>query len=246
VKFSSVLAGSPSLAALTNAASGTAGTVAPGMNFVGYGSGIGPAILSLGALDSSGLLSNNRAGVQILFDNTPAPVVYVQQNQVSGIVPYDVANKQTAQVVVSVNGARSAPLTVNVTPAAPGIFSKNFSGSGEAVVFNQDGSVNAQSNPAAPGEIIVLYGTGEGQTSPAGENGKVATSVYPKPVFPVNVFVGTIPVAEILYAGAVPQQVAGIFQVNARLAANTPSGNQSLTVTVGPYTSKAGLTVWVR
>jgi uncharacterized protein (TIGR03437 family) len=235
------------LAAITNAASNALNIVSPGMVFVGYGGNMGPAALAGAAVDpGTGNLATVRSGTRILFDGTPAPIVYVSGGQVSGIVPYGVASRSSSQVTVEANGQSSAPLTVSVAQAAPGLFSLNFSGSGPAVVFNEDGSVNSATNPAAKGSIIVLYGTGEGQTTPAGTDGQIATSVFPKPVLPVSVLIGNVSATEILYAGAVPGNVAGVLQVNARVAPTTPSGTQSLLLRVGSFTSQTGLTVFIR
>ena len=234
------------LAAIVNGASNTPNIVSPGMVFVGYGANMGPAALVGAAVDANGKLASTRSGTRILFDGVPAPLVYVSAGQVSGIVPYSVAGKGTTQVTVEVNGQASSPLTLSVAAAAPGLFSLNFSGTGPAVVFNEDGTVNSATNPAAKGSIIVLYGTGEGQTTPAGEDGLIATSVFPKPVLPVSVLVGNVAASEILYAGAVPGNVTGVLQVNARLAPTTPSGTQSLVLRVGSFSSQTGLTVFVR
>ena len=42
--------------------------------------------------------------------------------------------------------------------------------------------MNSAANPAKRGDLVVLYGTGEGQTVPPGSDGLIATAVYPKPV----------------------------------------------------------------
>ena len=71
------------------------------------------------------------------------------------------------------------------------------------------------------GAFISLYATGEGQTSPAGLDGKVDASTPPKPVLPVTVTIGGIP-SFVQYAGGVPGQIAGLMQVNVQI----PSGVQ--------------------
>ena len=45
--------------------------------------------------------------------------------------------------------------------------------------------------------------------------------------------------------GAAPGLVAGVFQVNARIPANTPSGNQPVVVTVGDKSTPDNVTVTV-
>jgi len=66
--------------------------------------------------------------------------------------------------------------------------------------------------------VLVLYGTGEGQTNPAGVDGKAANGAppsLPKPQLPVSLTVGG-KTASVLYAGA-PGFIAGARQINLRL-----------------------------
>ena len=230
------------LTGFQNAASYATGVASPGMIFVAYGTNMGPATLT-GPTVSGGLLSNNVAGAQLLFDGVAAPIVYVSATQSSGIVPYEVAGKSTTQVVAVFNGQRSAPLTVNVASAVPGLFSADFKGSGQGAIYNQDGTPNSASNPANRGDIVVLYGTGEGQTAPLGTDGMIASGVYPKPVLPVSVTIGSQPTDPPLYAGAVPFVVAGEIQVNVRVPTNIGPGNQPVVLTIGTASSQANLTV---
>jgi hypothetical protein len=73
---------------------------------------------------------------------------------------------------------------------------------GQAAAVNVvDGTVNTAANPVEVGGFISLFATGEGQTAPAGVDGKVANSTSVGPVVPVTATVGGIP-ADVLYAGA--------------------------------------------
>jgi uncharacterized protein (TIGR03437 family) len=61
--------------------------------------------------------------------------------------------------------------TLQVQAAAPGIFAQNSGGTGPGSVRNQDGTLNTASNPAAAGSVVSIYGTGQGQVSPAVPDG---------------------------------------------------------------------------
>ncbi|MBS1855041.1 MAG: SBBP repeat-containing protein [Acidobacteria bacterium] len=236
----------PTLSAVTNAASNAVGTVSPGMIFVAYGSGIGPGPLAGAALDASGTkLATTVAQTQLLFDGVAAPIVYASAKQVSGIVPYEVAGKSSSQMVAIYQGQQSTAVTVKVADAVPALFSADFSGKGQGAILNQDGSYNSASNPAAGGSVIVLFGTGEGQTSPPGTDGLLAVSAFPKPVLPLSATIGGRQ-AEIKYGGAAPGFTAGLLQVNVVIPPGTPPGNQPVAITLGSYTSPAGLTVAVK
>ena len=234
----------PSIGGFVNAASYT-NSAAPGMIAVIAGSNIGPDSLLTAALDANGRVADMLGETQVFVNNRPAPLVYVSKGQTSFIVPYDTPAGGNAQVVVSYKGVRSAPFTVPVVAASPGVFSANSSGTGQGAILNQDGGFNSAQNPAAKGSVIVLFLTGEGQTDPPGTDGQIANGVYPKPALPVRVDMGGLQ-AEVLYAGAAPGQVAGLMQVNAKIPENSNSGPVPVQVTVGTAQSQRALTVAVR
>jgi uncharacterized protein (TIGR03437 family) len=134
---------------------------------------------------------------------------------------------------------------LNVAPSAPALFTAASSGTGQAAALNQDSSANSVSNPAAAGSVIVLFGTGEGQTNPAGQDGVVANGIYPAPVQPVSVKIGGKP-AQVLYAGAAPGEVAGLLQINAQIPAGVTGNSVSVQITVGVASSQPGVTIAIR
>jgi uncharacterized protein (TIGR03437 family) len=112
---------------------------------------------------------------------------------------------------------------------------------------NQDGvTINSFKNPAAPGSIVSIFATGEGQTTPGGVDGRIATAAnLPIPAAAVKVLVNGEN-AELLYAGAAPGAVAGLLQVNVRIPADTPSGDIAVVVQVGSAQSQPGITLAVQ
>jgi len=231
--------------AIANAASYQTGAVAPGEIVTIYGAAIGPASLTAAQLNSQGRISSNLGGTQVLFDNIPAALVYVTANQVSAIVPYEVAGQQTTQMSVVNNGQATASLSVPVTAVAPGLFTSHSSGSGPAAAVNQDYSINGPGAGAPAGSILSLYGTGEGQTSPGGINGRVANGVLPAPLAGVSVTIGNLN-APVQYAGAAPLSTAGLLQVNVQVPLALAPGTYPVVLTIGDQSSPAGVTVTVR
>jgi uncharacterized protein (TIGR03437 family) len=143
-------------------------------------------------------------------------------------------------------------VTLDVTNAAPALFTQDSSGQGSGAILNQDFSLNDGTRPAAPGSVVLLYATGAGQTTPAGTDGLIASEVLPRPVLNVKVelmvfsggFLSTWPL-KALYAGAAPGLVAGVLQVNAALPANLPAGRHEVILTVGGKMSPTGVTLTV-
>jgi uncharacterized protein (TIGR03437 family) len=224
------------LAGVTNGASFASGPVAPGEIFTIFAASAGPAALTGGTV-TTGFVDSSVSLVRILFDGIPAPLLYVSATQIAGIVPYAVDGKSSTQVVLEYRGQQSAALTVPVAASSPAIFMLDTNRQG--AILNQDNSVNGAGNPAAIGSYIVVFGTGEGQTDPAGVDGKVANAVYPKPKLPVSLSIGGVD-APIAYAGAAPSGVAGAFQVNAVVPPGvTPGSAVPVVLNVGGVSSPA-------
>jgi len=229
---------------LVDGASTQPGYVTPGKIVVLYGSRIGPATLQTAQVGSNGKVATSLGGTQVLFDGTPAPLLYASSGQVAAVVPYAVDGKLGTQVQVTASGGTSDSVALAVTPVAPSIFSVDYTGSGQGAVLNQDGKVNSFKNPAKAGSIVSVFATGEGQTLPGGVDGLVTTSSNTAiPSRPVTVLINGKQ-ADVLFAGEAPGQV-GMLQVNVRVPADTPFGDIPVEVHVGDAGSQPGVTIAV-
>jgi uncharacterized protein (TIGR03437 family) len=237
----------PAIAGIANAASFAPGPVSPGEIVTVFGSGIGPITLAASHVNALGALDTLIADTQVYFDDIPAPIVYTRNDQVSAIVPYAVQDRATTKVQIEYRGVRSPAVELKVVPAAPGVFTFTANGQGGAAALNEDTSLNTATTGAEPGSIIVLYATGEGQTTPSGIDGKLATdAVLPAPVLPVTVTIGG-EAAEVLYKGAAPQLAAGLMQINARIPADVPRGSAApVTIAVGGTPSQSGVVIYTK
>jgi hypothetical protein len=115
-----------------------------------YGTQLGPTPGSSGQEDQNGVVINSDGGTQVLFDGIAAAILYASATQVNTVIPCSVAGKTSTQMVVQYLGAQSTPFTVPLSTAAPGIFTVNGTGSGEAVVLNQDYSLNGPATAGSP------------------------------------------------------------------------------------------------
>ncbi len=217
--------------------------VAPGELISIFGEGIGPATPAGPRINAAGLVDAVLSGTKVLFGEIAAPLLYVSQRQISGVVPYAVAGSTTVELRIERDGTRSDPVPLRVVRVAPALFSLDGSGRGQGAILNTDYSLNSPSNPANWNSIVMLFGTGEGQSEPPGVDGKISREVLPRPLLPVEVTVGGKPV-EVLYAGAAPGLVAGVFQINVRLPPGYDmSGDQPVEVKVSGVTSGNRVTV---
>jgi uncharacterized protein (TIGR03437 family) len=242
--------GLPAVYGAANAASGAPGFVSPGMLTLLSGTNLGPQQLMAGQLDpQTGRAATTLAGTRVLFNGIAAPLFYVQSGQVVAVAPYEIASMATVNVTVEVQGVASAPVTLQVLPSAPGLFSASMNGAGPAAAFNQDSTVNTSDNPAAADSIVVLFGTGEGQISPAGADGTIipptSPDLLPKPVLPVSVTIGG-KTADVIYAGSMPSEVSGLLQINVRVPQGLAPGSQPVVVKIGSASSQANLTIAVK
>jgi uncharacterized protein (TIGR03437 family) len=216
---------------VVNAASYLGGGVAPGEIVTIFGSAIGPAELVPMTVTGDGMLASRLAGTRVLFNGTPAPLLYVSGQQTSAIVPYSVASQPSVDLQVEFLGSRSDVVTVPVLPSRPGIFTEDGSGWGQALLLNEDGSLNSPSNPAQRGSVLTLYGTGGGEVAPGVQDGEILSNVLPQTGLPVwaffdltdNEFQVPSKAGEVLYSGGVSGSVAGLLQIKLRVPANTVS-----------------------
>jgi uncharacterized protein (TIGR03437 family) len=232
---------------ILNAASFAAGPVAPGEIIAIIGTGLGPGALTGFQIDENGQVATTLADTRVLFDNIPAPLLYVQASQLSAIVPYAVAGTTQAKVEVRYKGAKSNAVVAQVAASALGIFTLDSSGKGQGAILNQNYSLNSPANPAEKGAVVILYGTGEGETNPQVADGRLASSEeLPRPKLPVSVKVGGVE-AEVLYAGSAPGMVVGLLQVNLRVPPGVASGNAvPVVLTIGSASSPPGVTMAVK
>jgi uncharacterized protein (TIGR03437 family) len=230
---------------VVNAATFKGGAVSPGLIVTVFGSNIGPPILAVNSAGSDGKFSTALSATRVLFDGIAAPMIYASSGQTSAIVPYEVAGKTSTVVIVEYQGVVSSAQTVAVADAQPGLFSANSSGAGQGAILNQNNSINSGSNPAKRNDIVILFGTGEGQTDPPGVNGQLALTTYPKPKLPITVKINGL-AAEVLYFGAAPTLVAGVLQINVRIPAGIPDGDATVQIFEGSNQSPATVTVAVK
>jgi uncharacterized protein (TIGR03437 family) len=206
--------GSPTITAVRNGASFETG-IAPGAWVSIFGSDLAPATRTWRDDEIvAGYLPTELDGVRVLIGGKPAPVYYISPTQLNVQVPDGVAGASVPVQVTTPRGSTST--TVQVQQVAPGLFM--FDARNRRYVAAQHGSdysivgergLYPTSTPAAPGETIILYGTGFGPTTPTIPSGQVVSQAAPL-AKEVVVFFGNKQ-ADVRWAGL---SGAGLYQVN--------------------------------
>ncbi len=198
--------------------------LSPGELVTIFGTGLGPANLVVNQPTSKGY-GTSLAGTSVTFAGTAAPIIYTSSTLVSVVVPYEVSGLTSANVAVTYQG-QTISVIAPIAPTAPGLFTLDSSGSGQALAVKLDGTVNTSSNPVRAGDYLILYATGEGITTPASVDGSLEplTAPFTMPVQTVSATVGGQS-AVVSYAGGAPGFVEGVMQVNLQVPVGVAGSN---------------------
>jgi uncharacterized protein (TIGR03437 family) len=206
----------------------TAG-VSPGELITIVGSNIGPGSLQVA---QSIPFPTKLGNVQVMINNIAAPIYYVSANQVSAIVPYEIASSSVAQIQIINGSSSSNVVTEFINKTTPGIFTEPAGGVGDAAALHPDFSIVTQNSPAQIGETIAVFVTGLGSTSPLVPDGAAGPSPsLANTSAQITATVDAIP-ATVTFAGLAPG-LAGLYQVNVTIPSGVTPGDVYLEL-IGP------------
>jgi len=205
---------------VVSAASYTAGeALAPGSIISVFG--VNLASTAAGA--SSLPLPKALAGATLQVGGYEVPLFYSSDGQINAQLPFELPPNSRPQLIVKGADFVTVPETITVAAARPGIFTTTQDGKGQGVIMDKDNRLVDTSNPAAAGDIVVIYCTGLGPTSPAVRSGEAApASPLARVLTPVTVTIGGQP-ATVQYAGLTPGFV-GLYQVNVQIPGGIAPG----------------------
>lgn len=193
----------PKVSAVTNGASYSP-LVSPGAFVAIFGSGFGS---SFGSVNTS-----------VAVGGLNAPVYFTSSNQINVQFPEDLRPGPTT-LTVTVGGAVSAPVNVNISAYAPALLTADASGTGLGA-FTSAADASKRVYGAAPGETIVAYATGLGTPNAA------------SPTVTVDGVAASVRSANFALA------VAGVYQVTFVVPRAGP-GNRDVVLSIGGVNSPA-------
>jgi uncharacterized protein (TIGR03437 family) len=216
-----------------------------------FGSNFAPAGTqkTAGASDLvNGRLPVQLAGICVQVGAARAPVLAVSPQQINIQIPNNPLSKDAFVQVIENCGASNEIAgnmrSVMVRYATPEFFYFATNANGKNPVAATDAVTGELIGPgyraAKPGDILTLYGTGFGPTSPPTDAGAIPAKLA-SVVLPVKVTIGAVnlAVSDILYAGISPGS-PGLYQVNIRVPDTVPDGNQPVTLGLGLYSTPTG------
>jgi uncharacterized protein (TIGR03437 family) len=225
---------------VVSAATSAAGAVAPDSWVTIYGTNLSATTRAWAASDFQNNLGMPFSvdGVSVLLNvnNTPrvACVGYVSPTQVNFLMPSNAGAGPTTVQVKNPAGISTAA-TITVAANAPQLFTAD----GKSVLGSHgNGTLLSKTAPAAPGETIIVYGTGLGPTSPALIPAQVPTVAASLATLPQVTIGGAA--ATVAFAGVVPG-TAGVYQINVQVPSSAANGDLPLIVTVGTAGSASTL-----
>jgi len=218
--------------AIENAASFVEGPVAPGEIVTIRGTDFAPDIAALQQIGPDGRVTTELAGVRVWFDQIPAPVLYVQAQQINAIAPWEIAGQTVTQIRVEYEGVSTNAVRIPVAQSAPAIFRISPT-TRNGAILNADGTVNGPTNRAKRGTVVAIFGTGGGVTAPIGVTGGFwGMDSLPQLTLPVAVRIGDAN-AQVVYAGAAPTLASGQFQINVRLPDTLRPARHGVELSIG-------------
>lgn len=214
-------AATPTITAITNAADGATGSLAPGS----IATITGTALASATAQASTPPLPTTLANVNVTVNGMPASIELVSPGQINFQVPYEVPTYQDVNVVVSNEQTASAPFSIYTYAEAPYIF--------PGTIQNANAGTNSASNPAAPGSAITVFFTGAGAVMPTVADGAAAPSS--PPAVPISTFTAYIgnSIATVSSTMLAPGLV-GVAQATITIPTALEAGSYNLTIGDSP------------
>jgi uncharacterized protein (TIGR03437 family) len=163
---------------------------------------------------------------QVLLNEKPVHLYYVSPFQINFLVPMNAPDSGTAEIQVlrKSTGQVVAISNPQFDRVSPALFVQGFALEGQLAALNEDNTVNNAGNPIHRGQVIQMFGTGQGFVPNAPEDGTAPTGPINTQERP-RVVVGAdfVKDEDILYSGLAPTLV-GVWQLNVRIPQEVAPG----------------------
>lgn len=160
----------------------------------------------------------------LTVNGLPVPMLFVSPSQINAQMPFETIGNVT--MVLRTPGGVSGNYNTVVLPGAPSVFRSGIAGPETdipTILRDRNGELVTTANPVHRGDVLVIYLTGLGQTSPAVPTGVPGSSdpLSTALTLPQVTLGGTG--LSVSYAGLTPGEV-GVYQVNVNVPSKAPLG----------------------
>lgn len=236
----------PVISAVENGASFQAGGVTNSWVTI-VGTNVSPVTDNWDHSIVNGALPISLDGVSVSIGGKPAYINYISPGQLNVLAP-DISPGPVSVTVMTPSGT-SAAVTATVSLYGPAFFL--WPGS-QVVATRQDYSYAVAAGtftglttvPAAPGDVLILWATGFGPTSPAAPDGVVvpSTPAYDTLAAP-TVMLDNIPA--VVYGAALASGSVGLYQIAIQVPLTLANGTWPIQATIGGVSSPEGTVLTV-
>jgi uncharacterized protein (TIGR03437 family) len=241
-----------SAAGIVNASSFTTGPFAPNSVISVFGDGLArdehklvdaDLVKCTSSLLGARCLPLELNYVRVYVQDQPVPLLYVSPKQINFLMP-SLIPAGPVPVRVVTEGITGPEITVTLADAAPALFSM---AGGYAIATDVAGKLLTADAPAHAGDIVVIYLTGLGRTSPnpaMGEIPSYAASMVAFASLKITLNGTGVDPMLIKYAGLTPES-AGLYQINLELPKEI-GNDPEIRVAAGNPAAQTGLKLPVR
>jgi uncharacterized protein (TIGR03437 family) len=180
----------------------------------------------------------------LTLNGAPIPMMFASPSQINAQVPLHTEGRAT--VTLYTPGGASDDYFLNVSAVAPAVFLSGVAGPVTGipvVVKDSNQQLVTASNPIHEGDVVTIYATGLGPTTPEIAAGLAAPLTPPAlTLYAPLVTLGDAPLT-ISYAGLTPG-AAGVYQITAQVPTKAPKGSQvPLTIMLAGATTSVAVRV---
>jgi uncharacterized protein (TIGR03437 family) len=225
----------PQITAVTDAAGYQQG-ISPGAWIVIWGANLSSTTRSwLTSEIINGKLPTQLDGVGVTVDGKPAAVYYISPGQLDVQAPDDSTTGSVQVVVTAPQGTATATATMQTV--SPGLFMYNTANRNYIAAQHVDYSLVGPSAPAKPGEVVILYATGFGPTTPPTPSGQLVTTAWPD-LSAITLTIGGSPAQVPLWTGITE---AGLWQMNVQVPQGASSGDAAVVAQIGGKSTQSNV-----
>lgn len=221
--------------------------ISPGAWLTIKGTNLSPTTDTWNNYIVNGALPTSLDSVKVTIGQQPAYVEYITGGQINAVAPAVSPGAQT--VTVTTPAGTSQAVNAQVQAASPAFFQWGK----YAVATHQDFSYAVQNGtfaglttvPAKPGDVIILWGTGFGPTTPPAPQGveTPSTATY-NTASAVTVMIGNAPA--FVYGAVLAPGFAGLYQVAIQIPASLANGDYPVVATVSGFSSPSATLITVQ